>query len=236
MHLLPCFHYISPTFSGQNFYIISISPKTITAHLYCQHHLKSNKFCHERYFLMYFVDVCGGENHLEKFWKCVIFSWKGLENHIQFSVRTLNIANFGPLTAEIGILVWGTPANFNGFCILPSLLQQRRSPEGNQTLHDAWPSPVLVHIFGGSCPWQNFARCKIHFKSKSCVRAIVSFQGTEAVASRAARHYNSTFLASEKSTGKFGTEMWTGSSSRIGRRFVIVHQCCIFFDICVLIQ
>jgi len=73
MHLLPCFHYISPTFSGPNFYIISISPKTITTHLYCQHHLKSNKFCHERYFLMYFVDVCGGKNHLEKFWKCVIF-------------------------------------------------------------------------------------------------------------------------------------------------------------------
>jgi len=26
-----------------------------------------------------------------------------------------NMANFGPLTAEIGWPVWGTPANFNGF-------------------------------------------------------------------------------------------------------------------------
>jgi len=30
-----------------------------------------------------------------------------------------NMANFGPLTAEIGSVVWGTPANFNGFRVLP---------------------------------------------------------------------------------------------------------------------
>jgi len=28
-----------------------------------------------------------------------------------------NMANFGPLSAEIGLLVWDTPANFNGFCV-----------------------------------------------------------------------------------------------------------------------
>jgi len=51
--------------------------------------------------------------------------------------------------------VWGTPANFNGFCILASLLHRRRSTEVNQTLHDVWPSPELVHyiyIFLGCCP------------------------------------------------------------------------------------
>jgi len=32
------------------------------------------------------------------------------------------MVNFGPLTAEIGFGVWGTPANFNGFCILAALL------------------------------------------------------------------------------------------------------------------
>ena len=26
-----------------------------------------------------------------------------------------NMVNFGPLAAEIGSVVWGTPANFNGF-------------------------------------------------------------------------------------------------------------------------
>jgi len=32
------------------------------------------------------------------------------------------MVNFGPPTAEIGSLVWGTPANFNGFCVLAALL------------------------------------------------------------------------------------------------------------------
>jgi len=66
----------------------------------------------------------------------------------------------------------GTPANFNGFRVLAVLLQRRRSPEANQTLHDVWPSLGMVHymyIFGGSCHWRNFVRCKIHFTSKSCI-------------------------------------------------------------------
>jgi len=33
-----------------------------------------------------------------------------------------NMMNFGPITAEIVSLVWGTPANFNGFRVLPALL------------------------------------------------------------------------------------------------------------------
>jgi len=53
--------------------------------------------------------------------------------------------NFGPLAAEIGSEVWGTPASVNGFRILSSLLQRRRSPEANQNLHSVWPSPGLVH-------------------------------------------------------------------------------------------
>jgi len=57
------------------------------------------------------------------------------------------MANFGPLTAEIGLPVWVTPANFNGFCVLPSLLQRRRSTEANQTLHDVWPSYGLVPMY-----------------------------------------------------------------------------------------
>jgi len=74
------------------------------------------------------------------------------------------MANFGPLTAEIGSGVWGTPANFNGFRVLPSLLQRRRSLEANQTLHDVWPSPELVHyiyIFGGFCPLTEF--CPVQY-------------------------------------------------------------------------
>jgi len=62
-----------------------------------------------------------------------------------------NMVNFGPLTAEICWRVWGTPANFNRFRILPSLLQRHRSPDNNQTVHDVWPSPGLVHYtFSGA--------------------------------------------------------------------------------------
>jgi len=75
------------------------------------------------------------------------------------STWTHNMVNFGSLAAEIGRVVWGTPANFNGFRVLAALLQRCRSPEANQTLHDAWPSPGLLHyiyIFGVSCPLTEF--------------------------------------------------------------------------------
>jgi len=55
-----------------------------------------------------------------------------------------NMVKFGPLAAENCSGVWSTPANFNGFRVLASLLQRRRSPEANKTLHDL-PSPELVH-------------------------------------------------------------------------------------------
>ena len=70
------------------------------------------------------------------------------------SICPHNMVNFGPLAAEIRWRVWGTPANFNGFRVLAALLQRRRSAEANQTLHDVWPCPALLHyiyISGGSC-------------------------------------------------------------------------------------
>jgi len=33
-----------------------------------------------------------------------------------------NMVNFGPLAAEIDPVVWGAPANFNGFRVLAALL------------------------------------------------------------------------------------------------------------------
>jgi len=76
---------------------------------------------------------------------------KNLLNSNIVSISSYNMVNFGPLTAEIGSGVLGTSANCNGFRILASLLQRRQSVEVNQTLHDVWPSPELVHyiyIFG----------------------------------------------------------------------------------------
>jgi len=63
------------------------------------------------------------------------------------------------LMAETGWQVWDTSANFNGFCILASLLQRCHSTVVNQTLH------MFGHLLA-LAPWQNFARCKIHFAFK----------------------------------------------------------------------
>jgi len=52
--------------------------------------------------------------------------------------------NFSLLAAEIVSLVWGTPANFNGFRVLASLMQRRRSTEASQNFHNVWPLPGLV--------------------------------------------------------------------------------------------
>jgi len=81
------------------------------------------------------------------------------------------MVNFGPLTAEIGWRVWGIPANFNGFRVLASLLQRRRSPEANQTLHDVWPSPGLVRYihFRGLFPPNGVLPGAKSTLSSSCV-------------------------------------------------------------------
>jgi len=44
------------------------------------------------------------------------------------------MVNFGPLAAEIVSLVWGTPANFNGFGILATLLHGTLVVGVSQTL------------------------------------------------------------------------------------------------------
>jgi len=44
------------------------------------------------------------------------------------------MVNFGPLAAEIGLPVWVTPANFNGFRILTALLHGTPSVGISKTL------------------------------------------------------------------------------------------------------
>ena len=97
-----------------------------------------------------------------------------------------NIVKFGPLTAEIGSGVWGTPANFNGFRVLALLLQRCYSLEANQTLHDVCPSMgwYTIYTFSGAlAPWRNLARCKIHFLSQVLRSPILAtlLHGTRAV-------------------------------------------------------
>jgi len=47
---------------------------------------------------------------------------KNLLNSNISSTCPHNLANFSPLAAEISSVVWGTLANFNGFCVLAALL------------------------------------------------------------------------------------------------------------------
>jgi len=77
--------------------------------------------------------------------KACIDNQKNLLNSNISSTCPHNIVNFGPLMDEISWWVWGTLANFNGFRVLASLLHRLRSMELNQTLHDVWPSPGMVH-------------------------------------------------------------------------------------------
>ena len=56
-----------------------------------------------------------------------------------------NMVNFILLMAEICWQVWGTPANFNSFRVLATLLHGTLVVGVSQTLHDAYPSHGLVH-------------------------------------------------------------------------------------------
>jgi len=44
------------------------------------------------------------------------------------------MVNFGPLSAKIGPVVWGTSANFNGFRVLAALLHGIPEAGVSQTL------------------------------------------------------------------------------------------------------
>jgi len=90
------------------------------------------------------------------------------------SISSHNLVNVGPLTAQIGSGVWGTPANFSRFCVLAFLLHQRCSMEVNHTLHDVRPSPGLVYyiyIFGDFCPLMVF--CQV--QNSLCIQVLHSF-------------------------------------------------------------
>jgi len=53
-----------------------------------------------------------------------------------------NMVNFGPLAAKIGLPVWGTPVNFNGFRILAALLHGTQVVSVSQTLRH-WTEGVF---------------------------------------------------------------------------------------------
>jgi len=67
--------------------------------------------------------------------KACIDSWKkNLLNSNPAPTCPHNIVNFGLLTAEICLGVWGTPANFNGFRVLAALVHGTAVLGVSQTL------------------------------------------------------------------------------------------------------
>ena len=61
-------------------------------------------------------------------------SEKNLLSSNTSSTCPYNMVNFGPVAAEILTLVWGTPANFNGFRVLAALLHVTPALGVSQTL------------------------------------------------------------------------------------------------------
>ena len=81
------------------------------------------------------------------------------------------MVNVGPLTAEIGRGVWGTPANFNGFRVLALLLHRRRQTEESNNarcLVVSWAGTLYIH-FSGSCVVTEFCQVQNSLCVKSCV-------------------------------------------------------------------
>jgi len=108
-----------------------------------------------------------------------------LNSNISFTCLH-SMMNFHSLMTEICWRVWGTLANFNEFYVLASLLHRRRSTEVNQTLHDVWLSPGLVHYiytFLGFLPLMEFRQVQ----NSLCIQVLHSpilaalLHGTRAV-------------------------------------------------------
>jgi len=65
------------------------------------------------------------------------------------SARSQNMVNLGPLAAEIGSVVWSTPANFNGFRVLAALLHGT----GRQTNFAALNKGLHLYSAGRPSRW-----------------------------------------------------------------------------------
>jgi len=85
---------------------------------------------------------------------------KSLLNNNMSSTCPHNMANFSPLRAETGWRIWGTPANFNVFRVLPSLSLNGSQPNFAQCLAVSWAGIPHIHFRGllplvEFCPVQN---------------------------------------------------------------------------------
>ena len=91
---------------------------------------------------------------------CIDNRKKNLLSSNTFFTCSGNMVNFGPLTAEIDPVVCGTPANFNGFCILTALLHGSQVLGVNQTLRRSTEGATYIWQGGHHVGhWPTFLVC-----------------------------------------------------------------------------
>jgi len=94
-----------------------------------------------RKYMMQKIAKKSSSGHLRTNWFGYIFASKAcidnrkklLSSNIS-STCSHSMVNVGPLTVEIGSVVWGTPVNFNGFRVLAALLHGTLVVGVDQTL------------------------------------------------------------------------------------------------------
>ena len=138
------FFFATPILSGRRLdvYYTSTHDVALCANLECRSEMCCTRFAENRPIQDAKITQKSSSAHHRTTLSGYIFATKAcndnrkelLNNNTCISSTCLhNMVNFGPLTAEIGRRVWGTPANFNRFGVLTSLFlrsDQTNSIEG----------------------------------------------------------------------------------------------------------
>jgi len=81
------------------------------------------------------------------------------------------VAKFSPLTAEIGLPVWDTQANFNRFRCLGFVTAAMSLTGGQPNFARSlviWAATIYIYILGGFCPLTEFC----HVQNSLCVQVL----------------------------------------------------------------
>ena len=181
LFLLSSFFFSSPNLSGRRLDVYHTSTHDVG--------LSVNLECRSEVFCMRLAGNTGRKNYVRNRHLCTIAQicramssqlrhvstiGKKLLNSNIASTCIHNMANFGPLMAEIG-WQFGAPQQIStGFASSLRYCSDiaHRRPTVNQTLHDLWPSPGLVHdiyISGAFAPDGILPRAKFTLRSSLCV-------------------------------------------------------------------
>ena len=172
---------------------------------------------------------------------------KSLLNSYMSSTCPHNTANLRLINGWDLLASSGHPSKFNRFRVLPSLLQRCHSLEANQTLHDVWPSPGLLHyiyIFGGCCPLTEF--CPVQNSLyiqvlRSCLLAALLHGTPAAGISQTLRHgtRNGIIELSQRAPPIFGGAVMTlgigphSSCIMLSHRDMHTFACSVKWNVCV---